>query len=361
MRLLNDRISGILKALVVSSILFAFHSELVNGQQNTSRASRYRLADDTNSKPDSQKKPAFVTGWARTNNAARLEFEDAAPETDLKTKPLLLPKLGNQTGSSENQFDGSWRNSRDLEESSVEQAAYSVPNKSKKQDGWISSAESWGEASAYDSSSAYFDRFAEPTRFPFTDQFRAFPPRAGYDMQSGQPGSGGLSRCGSSDLFGVHENQCCDPWSGFCPCVAADYKCGCGGLKANPGHCLFKRCSSGEPCDQSYGSSFLSRCRCGKQDCTVNDCRPRKSSCGCGSKSKSGCGSGKNSSCGSRSTGCGQSSDCGCGPEKLLTPTQRRCPLVSSLKEKCKLGESRPINTVGQTSCSCASDCGCGR
>ena len=198
-------------------------------------------------------------------------------------------------------------------------------------------AENWIEGNVYESSTPFIDQFDAPVDFPFVDQYRAFPPRNELGMVYGEEGENyRRSYRSSENFFGVDERSCCDEWRGFCPCVAADYRCGCGGLKANPGHCLFKRLSSGEPCDKSFGCNLFSKC--GAKGCGLGCAKP---DCGCGATPEPG--------------GSGYSSEKACG---YKTATQRRCPLASCLLEKCKLKNQLPVKSTGPCGCdACQSGC----
>ncbi|MEL7499623.1 MAG: hypothetical protein AAFN77_18615 [Planctomycetota bacterium] len=68
----------------------------------------------------------------------------------------------------------------------------------------------------------------------------------------------------------------CDEWEDFCQCKdLCGTSCGCGGLKANPGHLGLKWLGSGEACDQTEG--------CGCRGCQRGPKRASgcQSDCGC--------------------------------------------------------------------------------
>jgi len=190
--------------------------------------------------------------------------------------------------------------------------------------------ENRGHVGDYDAFSNY--PITAPAEFPFVDQYRAFPPQNGLGTFYGYGGGGSWTGHHNSDFFfGVDRRQCCDEWGGFCPCVAADYNCGCGGVKTNPGHYFFKRLSSGEPCEESKGCGSCSKCRSSKKGCQSGGCS------GCGFSQDAGCAS-----------GCGSAEGC-----DYKTATQRRNPLLSSLVDKYGLKDQRPLDDVGPLNQAC--------
>ena len=135
----------------------------------------------------------------------------------------------------------------------------------------------FGEESSQVSTGTFLDGFAGPTQFPFRDQYQSFPPRTGFGTLYGEPvGNPRISRP-TGAIFGIHESEVCDEWGRFCPCFDADYGCGCGGLKFNPRHRLFKPLRpSREPCDEVIGCKLCSKRRSGGPDCGDDRCGDKK-------------------------------------------------------------------------------------
>ena len=321
MRLLKDGISKGLKAFAVSVFLLGYFGEASQAQQTAPRASRYRLVDSLD-------EYSVANVPVATEEAPRLEFEDGEPESDFVTSADKVASIGLAPRSKAEAASGGSK-------AAIVAAGYlaSAPKKAATKSR-AKQTENWGHVVEHDAFSNF--PITTPTEFPFVDQYRAFPPRDDVGMFYGD--DGGSSWAGhrnSENFFGVDRRACCDEWGGFCPCVAADYNCGCGGLKANPGHCIFKRLSSGEPCEESYGCGIFSKCRCGEKNCQKGGCL------GCGDKPEAGCASG------CRSGGSAEN------PCNYKTATQRRCPLASSLLDKCKLKDQRPVKNVGPLDQAC--------
>jgi hypothetical protein len=115
----------------------------------------------------------------------------------------------------------------------------------------------------------YGDTSRDGLAFGF-DNSRLYHPLEGPQMRLvGAPTV--PSRLGACD--------CCDEWDDFCRFRDLDFRCGCGGLKAMPGHLGLPWLGSGENCDRT-----APRHRKGCRNCNKN----KK---GCGSCSKNGCGS----------------------------------------------------------------------
>jgi len=302
MRLLNDGVFKGLKAFAVLVLLCGCLGEASQAQQAGPRASRYRLVDSLG-------EASSVQASDGTEVKSRRGFDDDMPKSDFVT-------AADQTASA-----------RGSSQSKVETAAVSGGNKARiVAAGYLASApkkaankprarqtRNWGHVGDHGSAPGY--PIAAPAEFPFVDQYRAFPARNGLGKFYGKNrGSSWTGQRNSESLFGVDQRHCCDEWDGFCPCVAAD--CDCGGLKTNPGHGLFKRLSSGEPCGT-----------------------------GCQSGGCSDCGFNQNAGCAS---GCGSAEG-----RAYNTATQRRCPLLSSWVDKYGVKDQRPLDNVGPLNQSC--------
>ena len=86
------------------------------------------------------------------------------------------------------------------------------------------------------------------------DNYQVFP--RGSDHQGFLPNLG-LSNC-----------ECCDEWAGLCKFKDLDFECGCGGLKANPGHYGIKSLRGCDNCETTCGRTRIGKngiqARCGQ-------------------------------------------------------------------------------------------------
>ena len=103
----------------------------------------------------------------------------------------------------------------------------------------------------------YGDDSRDGLAFGF-DNSRLFNPLEGPQLQlRGTPTiAAGFGTC-----------DCCDEWEGFCGIKNLDFKCGCGGLKATPGHLGLPWLGSRENCDQTTPLFSKNRRKCSSRTC----------------------------------------------------------------------------------------------
>lgn len=326
MRLLDKGLLGLLTGIAVSILMFGTQASLVNAQDGAPRAaSRYRFVPDTGSKSKlsrNREQRSFATSKTKFEDAQELEFEDSVPDVDVHTTSTkrtarrletdfsfgrpngepagsssriraasyLAPKITSHRGQGSDQdFDYGHHGSIDQGidqriDHRVDQGVDQGFDQEFGQQVFLDE-----EGFNRSSPNRFLDGFAGPVRHPFRDQYQTFPPRTGagtlYGKVAGAPSVGRPT----DHIFG-DPDQCCDEWSRFCPCFNPDYDCGCGGLKTNPRHRIFK-CGkpSREPCDEVYGCKLSSelreaRCRCANRRCESGGCGkcklcPRKDEC----------------------------------------------------------------------------------
>ena len=122
----------------------------------------------------------------------------------------------------------------------------------------------------------------------------------------------------NANLFGVDRRDCCDEWAGLCGCKSLDFKCNCGGLKANKGHLGIFWLKS------KYGAEDCDFCKGG----CCNDGNCDRGNCNGGNCDGGNCGNGN----------CGNGGGCSskiCGLKSCL----KKCGLKSYGQKKCDCNE----------------------
>ena len=340
MRLLDKGLLGLLTGIAVSILMFGTQASLVNAQDGAPRAaSRYRFVPDTGSKSNlsrNRKQGSFATSKTKFEDAQELEFEDSVPDVDVYTTSTkrtarrletdfsfgrpngepagsssriraasyLAPKITSHRGQAPDQrFDRDFDYGHEGDfgqridqgfdqgfEQGIDQGFDQRVDQGFQEFNQGFTQEDFLDEEGFNGSpNNFLDGFAGPVQHPFRDQYQAFPSRTGAGTLYGKVAGTSSGGRPTDHIFG-DPDQCCDEWSRFCPCFNPDYDCGCGGLKTNPRHRIFK-CGkpSREPCDEVYGCKLSSelreaRCRCANRRCESGGCGkcklcPRKDEC----------------------------------------------------------------------------------
>ena len=334
MRLLDNSLLGMLAAFAGSILLWGIQAELVVAQEGAQRASRYRFVSDADSKstlfqPEADSFTAATEFRAEGRFKANVDSASGSGKRNLKSGSI---RAANYLSSQEawSQSERLWQGQEQgggqpyAQQQQYDQPygqEYSQPQRHQQYEHPYGQQQDQQYQQPYgreygqqhgqqydqpfgqqlnqprgqqfdqareepvypreerpdDTPGTFLDGFGEPEQFPFRDQFQAFPPRTGFGTLYGKPvGTPKVSRP-SGAIFGIDPSEVCDEWGKFGPCVEADYTCGCGGLKADPRHRLFKpRRPSREPCDEALGCKLCSKpISSSKSDCADSGCRDK--------------------------------------------------------------------------------------